>query len=86
MNRFAETLNGTRGAWVASLVLVSIYFGIGHSTQGITGIVQESLSGFWLGMLFLASGRNLTVPIITHGVSNTLALLLIYLNRYPGLS
>jgi uncharacterized protein len=86
MNRFAETLNGTRGAWVASLVLVSIYFGIGHSTQGITGIVQESLSGFWLGVLFLASGRNLTVPIIAHGVSNTLALLLIYLNRYPGLS
>ena len=39
MNRFAETLNRTRDAWVASLVLVSIYFGIGHSTQGITGIV-----------------------------------------------
>ncbi len=86
MNRFADAFHGTRTAWIASLVLVSVYFGIGHSTQGLTGIVQESLSGFWLGVFFMMSGRNLTVPIVAHGVSNTLALVLIYLNRYPGLS
>ncbi len=86
MNRFAGAFGGTRAAWVASLVVVSVYFGIGHATQGVAGIAQESLSGCWLGVVFLASGRNLTAPIVAHGVSNTLALVLIYLDRYPGLS
>ena len=86
MNRFADGFGRTRLAWVASLIVVSVYFGIGHETQGVAGIVQESLSGCWLGVLFLVSGRNLTVPIVAHGVSNTLALILIYWNRYPGLS
>jgi membrane protease YdiL (CAAX protease family) len=86
MNRVADAFGRTRVAWILSLAVVSVFFGIGHGTQGIAGIVQESLSGCWLGVLFLASGRNLTVPIVAHGVSNSLALVLIYLNHYPGLS
>jgi membrane protease YdiL (CAAX protease family) len=86
MNRVADGFGRTRISWIASLVVVSIYFGVGHATQGVAGVVQESLSGCWLGLLFLASARNLTVPIVAHGVSNSLALVLIYLNRYPGLS
>jgi membrane protease YdiL (CAAX protease family) len=85
MSRVAEWLRGSRGAWIASLVAVSAYFGIGHGNQGTTGLLQESLSGLLLGALYLAAGRNLTVPIVAHGVSNTLAFVLIYLNRYPGL-
>jgi len=86
MNRVADGLGRTRAAWILSLAVVSVFFGIGHGTQGIAGIVQESLSGCWLGVLFLATRRNLTVPIVAHGVSNSLALVLIYLNHYPGLS
>lgn len=85
MTRLAEAFGGTSAAWIASLLVASLYFGIGHATQGVTGIVQESFSGLLLGVLFLVTGRNLTVPIVAHGVSNTLALVLIYLNRYPGL-
>ncbi len=86
MNRVADGFGRTRVAWIISLAVVSVFFGVGHGTQGIAGIVQESLSGCWLGVFFLASGRNLTVPIVAHGVSNSLALVLIYLNHYPGLS
>ena len=86
MNRVADWLRRTRLAWFVSLVVVSVFFGIGHGTQGLTGVVQESLSGFLLGVLFLASGKNLVVPIVAHGISNTLALVLIYFGRYPGLS
>jgi membrane protease YdiL (CAAX protease family) len=86
MNRVADGFGCTRVGWIVSLVLVSVYFGIGHGTQGVAGIAQESLSGCWLGVSFLASGRNLTVPIVAHGVSNSLAFVLIYLNHYPGLS
>lgn len=83
MSRVADAFQGTRAGWVFSLVLVSIFFGIGHSTQGMTGIIQESISGLLLGVLFIASGFNLTVPIVAHGVSNTIALVLLYLGKYP---
>ena len=46
---------------------------------------KKGLSGLILGVLFLATKRNLTVPILAHGVSNTLAFILIYFGRYPGL-
>jgi hypothetical protein len=63
MNRLGGALGG-RPSWVSSLVTVSLYFGIGHGAQGLTGIIQESLSGVWLGVMFLLSGRNLTIPIV----------------------
>lgn len=85
MERLARLLGGGRAAWIASLLLASTLFGWGHTEQGISGWIQEGLSGLWLGLLFFASGRNLVLPIVAHGVSNTLAFILIYLGRYPGL-
>lgn len=68
------------------MLLSSTLFGWGHTEQGLSGWVQEGLSGLWLGILFLVTKRNLAVPIVAHGVSNSLAFVLIYLGRYPGLS
>jgi membrane protease YdiL (CAAX protease family) len=45
---------------------------------------MESWNGLLLGVLYLATGRQLAYPIIAHGVSNTLAFVLIFLGRYPG--
>jgi membrane protease YdiL (CAAX protease family) len=84
MPRIADLGGRTRAAWVASLVVTSLLFGWGHGGQGITGMAQETLASLMLGGLYLATGRNLTVPIVAHGVSNTLAFVLIYFDRYPG--
>jgi hypothetical protein len=85
MKRLAQVFGEGRAAWIASLLLSSVLFGWGHTEQGVSGWVQEGLSGLWLGILFLATKRNLAVPIVAHGVSNSLAFVLIYLGRYPGL-
>jgi uncharacterized protein len=85
MNRLADLGRRTREAWLASLVVSSALFGWGHGGQGLTGMLQEGFAGFLLGVLYLWSGRNLTVPIVAHGVANTLAFVLIYLGRYPGI-
>ncbi|MDP9139822.1 MAG: CPBP family intramembrane metalloprotease [Pseudomonadota bacterium] len=85
MQRLARLFGDHRPAWIASLVLSSVLFGWGHTEQGISGWVQEGLSGLLLGVLFLAAKRNLALPIIAHGVSNTVAFILIYLGRYPGI-
>jgi uncharacterized protein len=86
MNRIAGVAGGGRGAWMLSLILVSIVFGCAHGeSQGVTGIAMEAWNGLLLGLLYLACGRQLAYPIVAHGVSNTLAFVLIYLGRYPGL-
>lgn len=85
MERLARLGGGSPLAWGISLLLSSALFGWGHTEQGVSGWVQEGLSGLLLGALFLATRRNLVVPIVAHGVSNTLAFVLVYLGRYPGL-
>jgi membrane protease YdiL (CAAX protease family) len=85
MKRVADLFGDSRAAWIASLLLSSVLFGWGHTEQGVSGWMQEGLSGLLLGVLFLLAGRNLVVPIVAHGVSNTLAFVLIYFGRYPGL-
>jgi hypothetical protein len=85
MQRLAALGGGTDLAWGISLAVSSVLFGWGHTEQGLAGWVQEGLSGVLLGALFLATSRNLSVPIVAHGVANTLAFVLIYLGRYPGL-
>jgi uncharacterized protein len=84
MNRLAMVMGNNKTTWILSLLLSSVLFGWGHTEQGITGWVQEGLSGMFLGIIFLTSGKNLTIPIVSHGVSNTLAFTLIYFGEYPG--
>ena len=85
MRRVANLFGDSRVAWIVSLLLSSILFGWGHTEQGVSGWIQEGLSGLWLGILFLATKRNLVVPIISNGVSNTFAFVLMYFGRYPGM-
>jgi len=83
MERIARIFGGGSLAWILSLVLASAFFGWGHTEQGVSGWVQEGLSGFLLGVLFLLARKNLMLPIVAHGTSNTLAFILIYLGKYP---
>jgi membrane protease YdiL (CAAX protease family) len=85
MNRIADFGKNTRLAWIVSLVAVNIVFGYAHSYQGITGIIDEGLMGALLGLFYLGTGCNLSVPIIAHGVADTVDLLLIFLGKYPGM-
>jgi membrane protease YdiL (CAAX protease family) len=85
MNRVADLGNKTRLAWFISLIVVHAAFGLAHSYQGVTGIIQEGFSGFLLGLIYLRTGKNLSVPIVAHGVSDTVDILLIFLGKMPGL-
>ena len=84
MNRVADLVGASRAGWLISLILVSIIFGITHLYQGISGIIVITLTGLLFGALYLTTGRNLWVPIIAHGVNDTLGFILIFLGKYPG--
>ncbi len=85
MNRVADLGNRTRRAWICSLIAVSVAFGMAHAYQGITGIVEEGVAGLLLGIIYLGTGRNLAVPIIAHGVADTIDVVLFFLGKYPGM-
>jgi membrane protease YdiL (CAAX protease family) len=85
MNRLADVGRRTPRAWVASLVLVSTAFGLAHGYQGLTGWVEEGLAGLALGLMYLRTGRNLCVPIIAHGVCDTIDMVLIFFGKFPGM-
>src|SRR5208283_4406022 len=76
MNRVADLFNRTRGAWVISLIGVHVAFGVAHAYQGWTGIIDEGLSGLLLGIIYLRTGRNLAVPIVAHGIGDTIDMVL----------
>lgn len=86
MNRVADLVGANRAGWLISLIVVSILFGITHLYQGTSGIIVVTLTGLLLGALYLATGRNLWLPIIAHGVNDTVGFILIFLGKYPGLS
>ena len=85
MNRVADLGKHTQLAWIVSLVVVNMAFGYAHSYQGITGIIDEGFSGALLGLLHLGTGCNLSAPLIAHGVTDTVDVLLIFLGKYPGM-
>ncbi len=85
MNRIAGLFISPRIGWAVALVLANLVFGISHFQQGPTGIAENLFDGVILGALYLACGRRLAVPIVAHGIADTLDFLLIYFHRYPGM-
>jgi uncharacterized protein len=85
MNRVADLFNRTRRAWIISLVVVHVGFAMAHAYQGLTGAIDEGLMGLLLGVIYLRTGRNLAVPIVAHGVADTIDFLLIFLGKYTGM-
>lgn len=47
--------------------------------------VRRIAAALVYGALYLWTGRNLWAPIIAHGVYDTVAILLAYVGKYPGL-
>ena len=85
LTRCAEVGQGTRGAWIAGLVVSSALFGIVHAYQGVSGMITTGLTGVVFGATYLASGRNLWTAIVAHGTLDTAGFLMMYAGVYPGL-
>ncbi len=71
-------------AWVVALVVVNAALGLAHLYQGPSGIIQATISGMLLGILYIATGRDLVAPILAHGVGNSIDFTVMYLGLYPG--
>lgn len=76
MSQLVKLLGTSALALVVNLLLASIVFGLAHSYQGHSGIWSTGIIGACLGALYILSGFNLWLPILVHGVGNTVELIL----------
>ena len=84
--RVAEVMGGSKIAWAASIIAVNAAFGLAHLYQGESGTVQAAVQGVLLGLLYLATGRNLLAPIAAHFMANNCDFVMIYLGLHPGIT
>ncbi len=86
LNRVVDALGASDRAWIVSLVLTAVVFGLAHLYQGVTGVAENAIDAVLYGLIYWISGRRLMVPIIAHGVQDTVDFLLIFSGDYPGFS
>lgn len=77
--RAADLGNRTQTAYLAAMLYVALLFGFGHFYKGPAGVADSAYSGLILGGVYLMSGRNLWAPILAHGLSDTFAVVILFL-------
>ena len=82
--RVAQFFGDGARAWTIAIILVNLAFGLAHLYQGASGVIQASVAGVLLGVLYVATGRNLLAPILAHGISNSIDFTVMYFGQYPG--
>ncbi|HEV8523802.1 MAG TPA: CPBP family intramembrane glutamic endopeptidase [Terriglobales bacterium] len=85
LTRAADLGGRSNAAYWLGLAYVTVLFGFGHYYQGAAGVVDTAVSSMVFGAAYLLYGRNLWVPILAHGFSDTIALLLVFFNLVPEL-
>ena len=79
MNRLVDLQgNKTKLAWVIALVGSAIIFGLGHTYQGLGGVIKITALGLLFGAAFLTVRRNLWPLVIAHAVLDTISFVQIY--------
>ena len=83
MQGVAMLFGASRGAWIVACIIQGVLFGAAHAYQNPLGIVITGTLGVLMGLLVLASGRNLWPVIIGHGLFDASRFVLFYFQGPP---
>lgn len=83
INRFVDLLGDNRKGLTVGVLVGSVLFAIGHMNLGVGAVIENFIFALVFAGLYLAARRNLWLPIIAHGVYNSLGFALIYLGFIP---
>src|SRR6266478_9372799 len=83
MQGLAMLFGGSRTAWIVACLAQGALFGAAHAYQNPLGIAITGTLGILMGLLVLASGRNLWPVIIGHGLFDASRFVLFYLEGPP---
>lgn len=79
LTRAADLGNRSELAYLAAMLYVAVLFGFAHFYKGPAGVLDSTYSGVVLGSVYLLSGRNLWASILAHGISDTFAVVVVFL-------
>lgn len=77
MSETARLLGTSPWATAVNVVLGAVVFGLAHGYQGRSGVLSTGVAGALLGLVFVASGFDLWLAILTHGFIDTVGIALI---------
>jgi uncharacterized protein len=83
MQGLAMLFGASRSAWTVACLLQGALFGAAHAYQNLLGIAITGTLGVLMGLLVLASGRNLWPVIIGHGLFDASRFVLFYFEGAP---
>jgi len=83
MQGLAMFFGASRTAWILACVVQGVLFGAAHAYQNPLGIAITGTLGILMGLLVLASGRNLWPVIIGHGLFDASRFVLFYFQGPP---
>jgi membrane protease YdiL (CAAX protease family) len=83
MQGLAMLSGASRGAWIVACIIQGALFGAAHAYQNPLGIAITGTLGVLMGLLVLASGRNLWPVIIGHGLFDASRFVLFYFQGPP---
>jgi uncharacterized protein len=83
LNRLADLFGNNKFGWGLGVIISSVFFGLGHMYQGLAGVLETFVFGTVIACLYLGDKRNLWLPIIFHGMVDTIGIMLIFLGLYP---
>lgn len=79
LTRGAEILGRSKIAYLVAMIAVAVLFGFGHYYKGPAGVVDSTYSGLIMGCAYLLSGRNLWAAILAHGLTDTFAVVVLFM-------
>ena len=79
LTRAADIFGRSRAAYFLGMILVAVLFGFAHYYKGPAGVLDSTYSALVLGCAYLLSGRNLWAAILAHGISDTFALVVVFM-------
>jgi len=79
LERAVEAGGGGRFTRLAALGYTALLFGAGHYYKGPAGIMDSTFSGLVLGGVYLFARRNLWAAILAHGLSDTFAVMVVFM-------
>src|SRR5262249_9518934 len=79
LTRAAVVFGRSNLAYWTAMILISLPFGFGHYYKGPSGVLDSTYSGLVLGAAYMLSSRNLCVPILAHGLADTIAVFVVFM-------
>jgi hypothetical protein len=83
MQGLAMFFGARRSAWIVACLVQGALFGVAHAYQNPLGIAITGTLGILMGLVVLASGRNLWPVIIGHGLFDASRFVLFYFQGPP---